>query len=204
MKAPWAHGDPRAVAHRILTDARYQTAAPEPPQKTWYDVLWEAFAAFWKRLWEPFNHLTGNEFLSRVIAIVVLVALVLGLAYLIVRLVRAYAPRRTTHTLAGAEALDAPAGARALFARALEAATQGRHHEAAALLWASALHALDEAGRVRYDAARTPGEWRRAVRDPQFDAFARDAVVALFGDRDADAALVARMRDAYDRVVTPA
>jgi hypothetical protein len=57
---------------------------------------------------------------------------------------------------------------------------------------------------VRYDAARTPGEWRRAVRDPAFDALARDAVVALFGNRAADAALVARMRDAYDRVVPAA
>ena len=71
-------------------------------------------------------------------------------------------------------------------------------------MWASALRALDERGRVRYDAARTPGEWRRAVRDPAFDALARDAVVALFGNRGADAALVARMRESYDRVVVPA
>jgi hypothetical protein len=42
------------------------------------------------------------------------------------------------------------------------------------------------------------------VRDPGFDALARDAVVALFGERGADAALVARMREAYDRVVAPA
>ncbi|HEY6236828.1 MAG TPA: hypothetical protein VIW69_17135, partial [Candidatus Elarobacter sp.] len=64
--------------------------------------------------------------------------------------------------------------------------------------------ALDERGRVRYDAARTPGEWRRMVRDPAFDALARDAVVALFGNRGADAALVTRMRESYDRVVAPA
>ncbi|HTD36799.1 MAG TPA: DUF4129 domain-containing protein, partial [Candidatus Limnocylindrales bacterium] len=71
-------------------------------------------------------------------------------------------------------------------------------------LWASAQRALDERGRVRFDPARTPGEWRRAVRDPSFDALARDAVIALFGDRGADAALVTRMREAYDRVVAPA
>ena len=52
--------------------------------------------------------------------------------------------------------------------------------------------------------ARTPGEWRRAVRDPAFDALARDAVVALFGNRGVDAALVTRMRASYDRVVAPA
>jgi hypothetical protein len=57
---------------------------------------------------------------------------------------------------------------------------------------------------VRFDAARTPGEWRRAVRDPAFDALARDAVVALFGDRGADASLVTRMRESYDRVVAHA
>ena len=91
-----------------------------------------------------------------------------------------------------------------LFGRALAAAAERRHHEAAALLWASALRALDEGGRVRFDPARTPGEWRRAVRDPHFDALARDAVVALFGDRGADAALVERMREEYARVVAPA
>ena len=111
---------------------------------------------------------------------------------------------RTARSARSAEALGEDADARTLLARALDAASAGRHHEAAALLWASALRALDERGRVRYDAARTPGEWRRAVRDPDFDALARDAVVALFGDRGADAALVARMRETYDRVVVTA
>ncbi len=42
------------------------------------------------------------------------------------------------------------------------------------------------------------------MRDPAFDALARDAVVALFGGRAVDAALVERMRAAYERVVAPA
>ena len=110
-------------------------------------------------------------------------------------------PRRWARGRPHRRARRRDADAKTLLARALEAAAAGRHHDAAALLWASALRALDERGRVRYDPARTPGEWRREVRDPSFDVLARDAVVALFGDRGADAALVARMREAYDRVV---
>jgi hypothetical protein len=204
MIAPWSHGDPRAVAHRILTDRQFQLAPQQPGDKSWLDLLGDALGDLWRRLMAPLEHLLGNKTITSVVGIAVLVVLLVFLGFVVVRFARGMrrTPRARAH--GGAFALGDDADARTLFARALAAAAEGRHHDAAALLWASALRALDERGRVRYDAARTPGEWRRAVRDPAFDALARDAVVALFGNRGADAALVTRMRESYDRVVSPA
>lgn len=204
MIPPWPHGDPRDVAHGILTDRRFQTAPQGPGEKSWLDLLFEALKRLWDWMTRPLEHLMGNSALTRVLGIAVLVAVLCFLVYVVARFARRGYGARRQRPQAGAFALGDGADACTLLARALAAARDGRHHEAAALLWASALRALDERGRVAYDPARTPGEWRRAVRDPAFDALARDAVVALFGDRGADAALVARMRASYDRVVAPA
>ncbi|MEA2688477.1 MAG: hypothetical protein QOD51_1084 [Candidatus Eremiobacteraeota bacterium] len=204
MSAPWAHGDPREVVRGILADPRFAHAAHRPGEKTWLDYVVDALRALGHQLTAPLRALTGNNAVTAFIGIAVLVAVLVALTIVIARFATRVSWRRARRAPDGAMVVGADADARTLFARALDAAAAGRHHEAAALLWASALRALDERGRVRYDASRTPGEWRRAVRDPGFDALARDAVVALFGERGADAALVARMREAYDRVVAPA
>jgi hypothetical protein len=200
MIAAWPHGDPREVAQRILAERQFQLAPQKPGDKSWLELLFDAVAELWRRLTAPLDHLLGNKTLTGVIGIAVLVALLVFLGFVVARFarkLRARAPARA-RAAALALALGEGADARTLFARA--AAAEGRHHDAAALLWASALRALDERGHVPYDPARTPGEWRRAVRDPAFDALARDAVVALFGIGGADAALVMRMRESYDRV----
>jgi hypothetical protein len=204
MTSPWPHGDPRAVAQQILADRHFQLGPQGPADKSWLDLFIDAVGELWRRLTAPLDHLLGNKTLTTVIGIAVLVALVAFIVVVVVRFARGLRAKAPVRSRAAALALGDDADARTLFARALAAAAEGRHHDAAALLWASALRALDEGGRVRYDAARTPGEWRRAVRDPAFDALARDAVVALFGNRGADAALVTRMRESYDRVVAPA
>jgi len=201
--SPWPHGDPREVVQRVLADGRFGRAPQHPGEKSWIDVLYDAIRDLWHRLTDPLNHVAGNSWFTTVLGIIVLVTVITLLTFVIVRFAARF-------SWSGARPGSAPAvtgfdaDARTLLTRALDAAAAGRHHEAAALLWASALRALDEAGRVRFDPARTPGEWRRIVRDANFDAFARDAVVALFGDRGADAALVARMRETYDRIVVPA
>ncbi len=86
-----------------------------------------------------------------------------------------------------------------LWAGALAAARAGRYRAAAALLFLSAVKALDERGRVAYDPARTPGEYRRIVGDPLFDALANDAVIALFAAAEPPSDLFERMRAAYER-----
>jgi len=202
VSGPWPH-DPRDVAHGVLADPRFALAS-QKIVRPWWAALLDALNAWWHRLWDPLSHAIGNPTLVRVIGYAVLGAVLVGLAFVVVRFARRVRIVRTSRPSAGAISLDAGDDARTLLARALAAAAEGRHREAAALLWVSALRALDERGRVRFDAARTPGEWRRAVRDPAFDALARDAVIALFGDRAVDASLVGRMRDAYDRIVAPA
>jgi hypothetical protein len=203
MSAAWPHGDPRDVERTVLADPRFHLAA-QTPSRPWWSWLLDELGKWWNRLWEPLANAVGNQWLARAIGIGILVIALAFLAFIIVRFARGLRIRRAERVSVRATALAAQADARTLFALALAAAAEGRHHDAAALLWSSALRALDERGRIRYDAARTPGEWRRAVRDPAFDALARDAVIALFGDDGADASLVARMRDAYDRVLAPA
>ena len=205
MNGAWPHGDPREVVRAVLADARFQRAQQHPGQKSLLRRIADYLHDLWAKLTEPLNHLNGSPKAAQIIGIMVLVAVLVGLALVAARYLRPIAWRIGGRAQrAGAEPLGDDADSRALLARALDAAAAGRNHDAAALLWASALRALDERGRVRFDPARTPGEWRRAVRDPSFDALARDAVIALFGDRGVDAALVTRMREAYDRVVAPA
>ncbi|MDB5027224.1 MAG: hypothetical protein JWO66_913 [Candidatus Eremiobacteraeota bacterium] len=200
MSAIWPHGDPRDVVRGVLADPAFGRAAQGPGEKSWTDYAAEALRKLWDAMTAPLRNLTGNADVTTIVGVIILIAVLVFLAVVVVRFARR---PRAGRAPGGPQAVvfGADADAKTLLARALEAAAAGRHHEAAALLWASALRALDERGRVRYDAARTPREWRREVRDPSFDALARDAVVALFGDRGADAALVARMREAYDRVV---
>jgi len=204
MNPVWPHGDPRNIARAILADHRYQTAPQGPAAKSLWDIIWDWLSTWWGKLTRPLAHITGNDRVTAIIGFIVLGLALMFLIVVAVRFVRFQTRSRVrrARSFGGAEALEPTGDARALFERALTAAAAGRHREAAALLWASALRALDERGRVRYDAARTPGEWRRAVRDPAFDRLSRDAVVALFGDRGVDAALVARMRSAYAALVS--
>lgn len=142
---------------------------------------------------------------AEMLGIVLLGAGAVGLLYLLVRIVAWYTMRATTYAARGAgTALDAIRSAAELRADARAAAARGAYREAARLLFTAALRALDEVGRMRYDAALTPGEYRRAVRDPRFDVLAREATVALFATREPDAALVERMERAYDGLFAPA
>jgi len=94
----------------------------------------------------------------------------------------------------------APRSAAALRLAAIAAARAGRGRAAAALLFGAAARALDEGGRVGFDPARTPGEYRRLVNEPAFDAFAADAVVAQFAAGEPRADVFERMLRMYDRM----
>jgi hypothetical protein len=195
----WPHGDPRDVARAILAEPRFRGVSSDTAGPTWWDRLVEWFDKLMRALFGPLVDKHGD--LLTVIGVVVAVALLLGVVVVLVLLLERFAPGLRGAGRARvpeARALSEEQDAATLRARARAAATAGRFREAAALLWAAALRALDERGRVRFDAARSPSEWRRAVRDPAFDELARDAVVALFGERAPDAAVLARMDAAYD------
>ena len=67
MTAPWPHGDPRAVAERIVADGRYQLAPQNPRDKSWLELLGDALNALWQQLMSPLGHLLGNKTLTSVI-----------------------------------------------------------------------------------------------------------------------------------------
>jgi len=198
----WPHGDPRDVARTVLADPRFHAAASGPQPKPWWQLLLDALHALWDRLFGPFGKLVSNETVSNIIGLAVLIAAAGLLIYVAYRFGRRWSRVRPVRRGGvAAIALDEEADARTLRVRAHQAFAEARYHDAAALLWLSALRALDERGQVRYDPSRTPGEWRRVVHDPAFDVLARDAVIAFFGEGGVDAELVGRMGDAYDRIV---
>jgi hypothetical protein len=199
VSVPWPKGDPSALARTIVAERRFRDAIPAPAREaTWWDRL----RSWLGRLWDAFiNALPshGNRVVTLIGVIIAVLALIAFVVAIVVLLER-HGPRRRAARVrnAAARALDDQLDAVTLRTRAQAAAAAGRWRDAAVLLWTSALRALDERGRVRYDAARTPGEWRRAVRDPAFDTLAREAVLALFGDRATDAGSLARMEAAYE------
>lgn len=197
-----AGDDPDRIARTIVADRRYQgtTAAVEPAPTLWEralhwlaDRLADVFGAIGKLLGSknPANVTIGIVTIAAVAVLLVFVGYRVALA--IARSKRASAPRssssRISDAATSAELRDA----------ARRAAQAGRFHDAAGLLFRSALRALDERGRIPYDAARTATEYRRMVRDPEFDVLAREAVIALFSDGGANAERYDRMDGAYAR-----
>jgi hypothetical protein len=193
--------DPDALARAIVRDPRYRGHVDAPPGTPWWHPIVQWIRDRLHDLFHGIGHVaSGLGLPAEMVGIVLLGAGAVGLVYLLVRLVAWYTMRTNVYARerGGGIALDAIRSAADLRAAARAAASRGAYREAARLLFGAALRALDELGRIRYDAALTPGEYRRAVRDPRFDVLAREATVALFATREPDAALVERMEDAYD------
>jgi hypothetical protein len=199
----WPHGDPRDVARSLLRDRRFggQTSDKKPEPTLWDRILgWIG-----DRLSEIFNgigHVLGsNNPWNVALAWAVSIGIALGFIYLVYRLVSSYALSRGESPRRGKRAgysLESRQSGRELRSAALAAAQAGRYREAAALLFGSAIQTLDELGRVPYDAARTPGEYRRIVRNHDFDVLAGGAVVAIFASAEPQADAFERMSNAYD------
>jgi hypothetical protein len=202
MNDEWPRGDPRDVIRAIVADPRYVHATPaHPAQASWFDMLRDWLGALVRSLLHGIDRALGadNAFDSAIGFAVIAAALAL-LAWGSFILVRSYGrvPRRSTPAQAPI-ARGAAQSSAALRAAALSAARGQRYREAAALLFVSALRVLEERGRLAYDPARTPGEYRRLVRDPVFDALADDAVVAVFAAVEPSAELFERMHGTYER-----
>jgi hypothetical protein len=198
--------DPDALARSILSDARYRGHPEATPGTPWWTPITHWIRDRLHDLFHGIGHVaSGLGVPAEMLGVVLLGAGGVGLLYLLVRVVAWYTMRTSVRTARDAgTALDAIRSAAESRADARAAAGRGAYRDAARLLFLAALRALDERGRIRYDAALTPGEYRRAVRDPRFDVLARDATVALFATREPDAALVERMERAYDGLFAPA
>ena len=197
MKVFWPHGDPRDLARAIVADPRYRgTTSGDAPARSLIDriLMWlgERFAD----LVHAIGHVLGSRSpLNVAIGVAVLAAGAAGLVFLIVRFVRL--PSRRHGPAAASVSLERELTSAELVAQALAAARAQRWHDAASALVRAALHALDERGRLHFDPARTPGEARRLLHDPAFDAFEREATTALFAAHAATPERFARMRATY-------
>lgn len=200
----WPHGDPNAVAKAILAQSAYRGAPTQtkPPALT----LWELFWQWLDHLFRPFfnwlSHAAGTSGATgTLIGIAIIGVAVLLLALLLYRIVVAFVrpADRPGRSIFATARLDVRGAAewRALAAQAAEA---GDYARAIAALFAAALVALDERALVPFDAACTPGEYRRRVRrarepaSPPFDRLAERFVLATFAPEspqraDYDAAL---------------
>jgi hypothetical protein len=194
----WPAGDPRDVARAIAHEPRFRgdTAATAPGPSlleqilTWIgDRLHGIFRAI--------DHVLGPaSALSGILAVVLVLALIAGGIALFIRFarLRGRAPRPAPPA---ATVLETELTSAQLLELARRYARDERWHDAASALVRAALLALDETGRLRFDAARTAGEARRLLDDPRFDAFEREATAALFAAGEATAERVARLRAAY-------
>jgi hypothetical protein len=202
MSARWPHGDPRDVARAIVADSRYDLRPAPPRQASWFDLVRAWVTGMVRAFFHQLDRALGaHSWLDVAIGATVIAAAFALVGWAVFLLARSFlrAPRARRSRGSADETIPVERSAAALRAAAQAAARAGRYRDAAALLFASAVRALDERGRIVYDPARTPGEYRRLVRDPLFDAFAGDAVVALFAAAEPRDDLYERMSGTYER-----
>ncbi|MBD5633243.1 MAG: hypothetical protein IAI49_02090, partial [Candidatus Eremiobacteraeota bacterium] len=167
----WPHGDPNAVVARVLADPLYRSASRTTSQAPARSPLELAFAWLWEHAIRPLVHPIANALAATrgvgTTAGFVLVALaLLGLGYLAFRLALALGRERTGGSRGGGSLrpLDRERSAVDWRGLARAAAARAEYGAAIAALFNAALAELDERAVVAFDAARTPGEYRRMVR----------------------------------------
>lgn len=198
--------DVAAAASRILAQPAYRTArtgpAPAPQRTLWDKILGWIVAQIGKLFMGLAQATAGVPLLGSVFAIALITVAVIGLAYIGFRIADGLALRRKTVSIDG-EALTPNISADQLHAAAVSAARDGAYARAIALLFHASLLQLDRTRSVQYDAARTPGEYRRLVRAKappiasDFDALARVFTLAAFADARVDEADWTAARSSY-------
>ncbi len=198
----------------VLAQPQFRDAVPTtatPPQPTILQLLWQwvydhAIAPLFAKLGSA---LGASPALASAVGIgailVALVALGVVVQRLLANRVRADA---TDAPAQGLVPTDRDAAAWVAFARA--AAARGEFATAIAALFSAALVTLDARAIVAFDAARTPGEYRRLVRRERppaadaFDALATLFIRARYARETPDAGTYGEAVDAYARFAAPA
>lgn len=192
--------------------ARPELAEPVPsPVASFLSRVWEAVGRFWDWL---FPETRLGETAGRVVFWVVLVALVVAGMVIAVRLLVSAAgswrarERGAAAVPPGDAPVEKPTRASEWEALARRAAGEGRWREAALALYQALLFRLHEGGSLRYDPAKTPGDYRRELRRrggdaPRvLDAFLRGFEPVAFGGRALDAEGYGHLREAAARAGT--
>jgi hypothetical protein len=167
----WPRGDPNVVAERVLADSAYRSVRPAaavPPRPS---LLGDALKWTWHHLIAPLLHplahaLAATRGAGTVTGFILVAAALLGLAFVAFRFALALAagPASAGRRSGPGRALEFARGASEWRALARAFAGQGEYARAIAALFSAALAELDERAVVAFDAARTPGEYRRLVR----------------------------------------
>lgn len=210
----WPDGDPDLVVREVLRGRAYRGAAHEstaPSQPTFWAWLWQAFVEHVLRpIFAPLKHAFDAASSTGVggLLAIGLVVFALGLfAFVAYRLALAFVrTRERTESLRDERrALARERRADAWRDLAREYAARGDFARAIAALFSAALALLDERAVVAFDASRTPGEYRRAVRRARasaseaFDRLAERFVYASYAREIATAQAYADADAAFDR-----
>ena len=205
----WPHGDPARVVHDVLAQPAYRALAPTTavaPKPSPFEALGTWIGHVLSAIFRPLGHVLDATHAAGTAVGIALVVIALGVfAFLAFRLILAFArPARNVAADRGATtALGERPSSSAWRARARDAAERGDFGAAIAGLFAAALGALDERALVAFDAARTPGEYRRQVRRVRseaataFDELAERFVRAAYAPGVAEASDFAAAERAY-------
>jgi len=196
----------------ILAQPAYHEAESKTeatPKKSWWEVFLEWLAGLFQKLFGGlFSAATGLPWLGQVIIYATLAALAALLVYVAIRLARFMAVSRRARGVEDAgELLERETSAQELLDVARAAAARGEYALAISLLFRAALRQLDSVGLVPYDAARTAGEYRRAVRrassqaSPPFDSLAQTFTIATYANAEIGVQDWDKAGDAYGQLV---
>jgi hypothetical protein len=191
-----------AEVERALAEvyARPELSPPQPsPLRVWLGELWSALREWLSGMLPGFQLGEGE---LRVLSWLVIAVLVIVAVVVLVHLAEASAgswrSREWVSEAGSGKREEAPTSAEGWEEAARRAAAAGRWREAALALYQGLLRRLEARGTLRYDAAKTPGDYRRELRtDPAlagtFEAFLRRFEPVAFGARPLDAS-------GYDRL----
>jgi hypothetical protein len=193
----WPHGDPDAVIRGVLAQPAYRTekTVNQPPKPTLIEQIEKAVGDWLRKHFGFLQHLYhGARATGNVLGIIALVALAVVLIAVGARLAGTLLRPKVAVEDDGTS-LHALGGSRSAAqwrTFAMEAAARGEYNAAVAALFVAALQLLDESGVLHFDAARTPGEYRRLVRGtlgrgaPAFDGLVSGFLDVTYGERRAD------------------
>jgi hypothetical protein len=188
---PTAEQVQQALAH-VYTRAEFQ-----PAKHTWRDWLWAQAGKALSWLGRLFSGLRGLRETSPWLFGLIIGTLVLVLAALVAHIVwTAWKLARMGGDDGTASATNSPRRQRPRTAadwdaEAARLAGEGRLREAAVALYQGLVLRLDALGAVRFDASKTPGDYRREARKhPEaslaLGGFLRQFEPVAFGGRDLD------------------
>jgi hypothetical protein len=189
----------REALTRVLTRPEFADA-PATGLAAWLARMREALRAAYMSLLERLNLLdAGSDLLLRVLWFWLAVTALLLVAHVVTSLAGVRRGRERTSPRARSRGAAVRGGPVDWLAAAERAAEEGRFRDAVLAVYQALLERLQRQGLIRYDAAKTPGDYRRELRgNPQpargLERFLQHFEPVAFGGREPDRAAFDRLR----------